>query len=344
MEVVRSTLGERRWAAVRAWSIVHESSDQDNPYDHTHAAFMLTEAPDISGNDLFRLPELEPETDEKEEEEEEEKEHGGGADPEGDAAPKHEGQPHINHSLSVKWMENLFTDYHQGWKVDNTKRPRKKKFIEPVGLWQKVPQDLRWHEEAVREVIKAPTFLDAVFTAGARVERISDVAVLRREASAGAPVATAKFKIGDFEPRALAETPRWAGTVPSPVPSRGERLRGALHVWGPTLLGKTQFALALVPAPLLIKNINKLKFFDPRVHKSIIFDEANLSKLSREEALGLVEYENPADVRVLYAVVTIPAGVLKVFLSNGPNIFPHDEHGAIANRVASYHVTQPLFN
>ena len=106
MAVVRSTLGERKWSAVRAWSIVQEHSDQVDPYEHTHAAFMLDEPIDLTGNDLFELPVLEAAETADEESE------GEPSDPEteADATPKRaEGHPHINHSKSLKWLENLET-------------------------------------------------------------------------------------------------------------------------------------------------------------------------------------------------------------------------------------------
>ena len=116
-----------------------------------------------------------------------------------------------------------------------------------------------------------------------------------------------------------------------------------LHIWGPPLTGKTAFALTLVEQPLLINELEALKKFNPEKHRSIVFDEVELSSLSRERALALVEYEHPRQIHARYADVDIPARTPKIFVSNSPNVFPRDHTGAIASRVATFHASSSLF-
>nr|UTM74974.1 replication-associated protein [Tick-associated circular DNA virus] len=97
-----------------------------------------------------------------------------------------------------------------------------------------------------------------------------------------------------------------------------------LVICGPSGVGKTSWALAHAPTPfLLVTDIDDLGFFDPVVHKSIVFDEI---RCTGDEATGrgawpltsqikLVTWDTPVSIRIRYKVAHLPRHVRKVFTS-----------------------------
>ena len=97
--------------------------------------------------------------------------------------------------------------------------------------------------------------------------------------------------------------------------------RSSLALIGRPGTGKTQFILAWAEAqgmiPLVIKHLQGIKAFSPEIHTCIVLDDcAGMNSRSREELLALLGAEEPADIRVLYGLVKIPADVPRYLLTN----------------------------
>jgi hypothetical protein len=147
--VLRAKLDSICSIKVMGTSCVHEASDADAPYDHTHFAWMWERAVDLVGCDKMDI--------------------------------RHSGaivHPNIESKKSVAWMEHLFLRYHRGHK---TGADGKDKFVPPVdGPWQQLPQSFQWSEYIVTEVESAPGLIEGVFAAGIRPTRVSDVLLLQQ--------------------------------------------------------------------------------------------------------------------------------------------------------------------
>ena len=82
--------------------------------------------------------------------------------------------------------------------------------------------------------------------------------------------------------------------------------------------GKTQGVLALLKEynPKLIKEINSLRDYDPTVHKALVFDDIDLGGVGVEQLKHIMDTEVTAQIRVLYKVVEIQAGVRRAIMTN----------------------------
>lgn len=97
-----------------------------------------------------------------------------------------------------------------------------------------------------------------------------------------------------------------------------------LVICGPSGVGKTSWALSNAPTPfLLVTDIDDLGFFDPVIHKSIVFDEI---RCTGDETTGrgawpltsqikLVTWDTPVSIRIRYKVAHLPRHVKKIFTS-----------------------------
>lgn len=95
-----------------------------------------------------------------------------------------------------------------------------------------------------------------------------------------------------------------------------------LVLCGPSKAGKTSWALRHAPTPfLLVTDIDDLGWFDPAVHKCIVFDEI---RCTGDEITGrgawpltsqikLVTWDTPVSIRIRYKVAHIPRNVPKIF-------------------------------
>ena len=129
-------------------SIVHEKSDAEAPYDHTHFAWMWERDPNLSGAHLMDL--------------------------------EHDGQwvhPHAVHKKSLKWMQSVFTRYHAGHKADAKGRTV---FVPPVaGPCQHLPQCFEWNDMILTEVSNAGDLIEGAQLAGVTVRSMTDVVLLQ---------------------------------------------------------------------------------------------------------------------------------------------------------------------
>lgn len=95
-----------------------------------------------------------------------------------------------------------------------------------------------------------------------------------------------------------------------------------LVICGPSGVGKTSWALANAPTPfLLVTDIDDLGFFDPVIHRCIVFDEI---RCTGDEDTGrgawpltsqikLVTWDTPVSIRIRYKVAHLPRHVPKIF-------------------------------
>ena len=73
--------------------------------------------------------------------------------------------------------------------------------------------------------------------------------------------------------------------------------------------------------------------------------EADLSFMSRQQAIAFVDPDEPCTLDVRYRSFTLPAGVKKLLISNPDpkRLYPADPHGAIGRRVKTLHITSPTW-
>ena len=129
-------------------SIVHEQSDAEAPYDHTHFAWLWERAPNLHGSHLM--------------------------DVEVDGSIVH---PHAVHKKSLKWLQLVFERYHCGHKVSAA---GKAIHVPPVaGPWQVLPSCFEWNDYILTEVSDAPDLIEGAQIAGVNVRSLHDVLLLQ---------------------------------------------------------------------------------------------------------------------------------------------------------------------
>jgi hypothetical protein len=130
-------------------SVVHEASDAEAPYPHTHFAWLWERAPNLHGARLMDVA--------------------------CDGITIH---PHTVHKKSLKWLELIFTRYHTGHKLDAAGKPR---FVAPVaGPWQELPECFEWNDYILTEVSEAPDLIEGAMIAGVSIRSLHDVMLVQR--------------------------------------------------------------------------------------------------------------------------------------------------------------------
>ena len=125
-------------------SIVHEQSDEDAPYDHTHFAWLWERAPNLHGARLMDI--------------------------EFDGCIIH---PHAVHKKSLKWLQLVFQRYHAGFKTNPAGRQT---FVTPVaGPWQVLPECFEWNDYIITEVSEASDLIEGAQIAGVSIRSLHDV-------------------------------------------------------------------------------------------------------------------------------------------------------------------------
>lgn len=95
-------------------------------------------------------------------------------------------------------------------------------------------------------------------------------------------------------------------------------------LWGPSNVGKTQFACAHFTNPLVVSHIDRLKELSPD-NDAIIFDDMSFKHWPVEAVIHLLDTELERQINVRYGTITIPANTTKVFTHNTRNPFYKDE-------------------
>lgn len=239
--------------------------------------------------------------------------------------------PNVQRKLNVLSMEQLFLWYHVGHKKDIATGAWS--YTAPIALTQLLPPDFEWTEQIINEVTNAPNLVAACVAGQVRPRSVSDVKTLREDTSGDSKRFEHLYPRDSFT---LQPPPNWV----------------CLWVYGPSGLGKTKWALSLTENPCIIKPCDSIgcmealaRKFNPRSHDCIVFDEADLKFLTRQQVIGLADNDEDFEMDVRFKSFTIPKGTRKIFVSNPPwwHITPNDPYGAIARRLQVVHVTQHTF-
>lgn len=106
-------------------------------------------------------------------------------------------------------------------------------------------------------------------------------------------------------------------------------------LWGKSGIGKTTWAIRNMPKPiLLVTHLDELKKYNPKKHKSILFDDMDFKHLPLQTQIHLVDQDIPRSIHVRYGVARIPARVPKVFTCND---YPFVREPPIERRTVSNH-------
>ena len=296
-----------------AWSYAHERGGDDEDedgYEHSHFAIIFKAPIRAIGSRKFDITVI--------------------SDDGTDATRYH---PHILPKVTVAHMETIFLNYHVGRKYSAEtgkivyKKPVKNdSFIEPEYDFCKFQID---------EVLEAPSLIEACIAGAIRPRSVMDIRILRDESHA---VAANTF---------IHQYPRDSFYDIGPANFT------ALHIWGGTNMGKTKWALNKFNNPCPIKPFNSIgslealgKKFDPLIHDGIVLDEVDLTFLSREQVIALLDYDEACELNVRYKHITIPPRVKKILVSNGAphTLYPADPHGAIARRMETLWIRAPTYH
>lgn len=88
-----------------------------------------------------------------------------------------------------------------------------------------------------------------------------------------------------------------------------------LILTGPTEVGKTSLAKALLPEALFVSHMDGLRTYGEGYH-GIIFDDMAFTHLHREAQIHLVDMTDDRQIHVRYSVAEIPAGTPKIITTN----------------------------
>jgi hypothetical protein len=97
----------------------------------------------------------------------------------------------------------------------------------------------------------------------------------------------------------------------------------AMILIGESGIGKTEFALALLPGALVVSHMDQLSEFNSR-HNGIIFDDMAFTHMPRTGQIHLVDWTLDRAIHIRYQVALIPKNTKKIFTSNVTDIFEDD--------------------
>ncbi len=97
---------------------------------------------------------------------------------------------------------------------------------------------------------------------------------------------------------------------------RDECMDKTIFIFGPTGVGKTQWAIAQFEHPLLISHMDDLKQLNIRVHDGIVFDDLSFANVAANVLIHLTDWDLPRSINVKHSSVTIPAHTRKIITSN----------------------------
>lgn len=188
--------------------------------------------------------------------------------------------PHIQKITGNPHACKLYEDYHRK---------------SPVLLTQSetTPRAHAFSEEGIKG---AMSLYDACKSMDIEIKSVADVLLIRND----------KRKREAFK-HAYAGT-KW--TIDPPGDFR------CLYVWGRSGTGKTQWAVHLFENPLVVRDLDTLREFDPSTHDGIVFDDINFNQHSREGIIHLTDWDMESAIRCRYSNGIIPPHTKKVFTSN----------------------------
>lgn len=95
-------------------------------------------------------------------------------------------------------------------------------------------------------------------------------------------------------------------------------------LWGPSDIGKSCFAKALLPKALFVSHIDDLREYKTGEYDGIIFDDMDFKHFPRSGQIHLVDCAFRRSIHTRYEVSVIPAKTKKIFLANYREIFLDD--------------------
>lgn len=117
--------------------------------------------------------------------------------------------------------------------------------------------------------------------------------------------------------------------------------------YGPTNVGKTQFALVHFKKPLLVSHIDQLKKLSPD-NDGIVFDDMSFAHWPPQSVIHLLDYEEERAIHIRYGTALIPRCTSKIFTYNTSTPFysdtvPLEQQLAIERRVTKIHCNAILY-
>jgi hypothetical protein len=113
--------------------------------------------------------------------------------------------------------------------------------------------------------------------------------------------------------------------------------------------GKTQFLQTFLKeslglTPLVINNIDGLRFFKNELHNAILFDDCgNWDQKSREEVIKLIDSEGPTTHNIKHGSVNIQVATPRILTLNPPAPYAlRQEDKAIQRRMVVYYLNKSL--
>ena len=125
------------------------------------------------------------------------------------------------------------------------------------------------------------------------------------------------------------------------------RFEKTMIIIGESNLGKTQLVRAWLESInkkfMYVTHLEGLKELN-ETHKFIVFDDCEgLKRISREQAITLIDTENPSDIRILHGCQRINPKVGRVIIANNKNRIFQDglwNDPAIARRVSCFEIKE----
>ena len=96
--------------------------------------------------------------------------------------------------------------------------------------------------------------------------------------------------------------------------------RKTIYLTGPSGTGKSQFIKTFLDdqgfRPLIINNVDSLSKFKENLYDSIVFDDCDISQLSKEKLIKLVDSDEQTTLEVRYMNVELPEGTPRILIHN----------------------------
>lgn len=90
----------------------------------------------------------------------------------------------------------------------------------------------------------------------------------------------------------------------------------SIVIWGKSGIGKTQFAITLLPNALMVSHMDDLRNFDGSFHSGIIFDDVDVKHFPRTSQIHLVDQDHDRSIHIRYGCAIIPKKTKKIFTTN----------------------------
>lgn len=122
----------------------------------------------------------------------------------------------------------------------------------------------------------------------------------------------------------------------------------SLLLTGPTGIGKTQFARALLPKAPVIRHVDQLRTAD--LSNGIIFDDFDVSHWPVTSIIHLLDWDEASGIHCRYTHVLVPAHTKKIFTHNKPlhqwlpADIPRPQYEAVERRIILVELTTRLFH